>query len=338
MDVADKFGFKVSFMAEVLQQLMFRKYAAKNRNLKIQADTWDETVRIIKERGHDIQLHLHPQWYQANYQDGHFKLGHQWNIADFSDFDQKEMIKQSIAYLQDILNPIDNSFSPIGFKAGSWALQPSQKIMTHLAEAGIRIVLGVGLGIKYVSEHFYLDYQELEEDMLPYYPDFQDVRRLAETEQPIYILPMPYFTERITTMVKALKNFMGFRLHNNIFYFDKLANQGKHYAVSPMQPPHGMYNKISSLFKIKNYDLSGDALNSWKVGIDQIVGRALKKDRPTVPIILQSHTKGYSNFDAIYQFFAYITDKYGDLSEFMTLSEIFPTLNTMVREKTIPSC
>ena len=65
LDIGEEFGLRFNFMVEVLQQLAFRRHAAASRDLRLQADLWDHTVQWMKAQGHDVQLHLHPQWRQA---------------------------------------------------------------------------------------------------------------------------------------------------------------------------------------------------------------------------------------------------------------------------------
>ena len=54
MNIAKKFGIKITFMVEVMQQLAFLKHVNKDRNIKIQARIWEENVLLMKESGFDV--------------------------------------------------------------------------------------------------------------------------------------------------------------------------------------------------------------------------------------------------------------------------------------------
>ena len=54
-----------SFNAEVLQQLTFRQFQDEHPELKALADEWDDSIRETFRQGHDVQLHIHPQWSSA---------------------------------------------------------------------------------------------------------------------------------------------------------------------------------------------------------------------------------------------------------------------------------
>jgi hypothetical protein len=76
VSIYNRIGIRGSFNAEVMQQLTFRKHPQFNTL----ADEWDEIVTETFRQGHDIQLHVHPQWQNAEYKDGEWKLTSDWSI------------------------------------------------------------------------------------------------------------------------------------------------------------------------------------------------------------------------------------------------------------------
>ena len=83
VDIYQTCGIHGSFNVEVMQQLSFRQNEATHPELKTLADEWDENVRETFRRGHDVQLHLHPQWLNATYAGGKWKLTGDWSILNF---------------------------------------------------------------------------------------------------------------------------------------------------------------------------------------------------------------------------------------------------------------
>jgi hypothetical protein len=59
---------------EVLHQLVHRRLGNENRELGRLAAEWEEVVPDVYQRGHDVQLHLHPQWTKARYEAGRWSL------------------------------------------------------------------------------------------------------------------------------------------------------------------------------------------------------------------------------------------------------------------------
>src|SRR5215210_90617 len=69
----NKYGIRGSFNAEVMQQLTFRKMEVQHPELGELADEWDAAVLETYNEGHDVQLHIHPQWRDAHYEEGRWR-------------------------------------------------------------------------------------------------------------------------------------------------------------------------------------------------------------------------------------------------------------------------
>jgi hypothetical protein len=105
MDLYDRLGIKSTFNIEVMQQLAFEKHADSNTGIRAGRDAWRHTVRTMVARGFDVQLHIHPQWVDAELIDGWWKLGRRWNIADYTSGEIGRMMNAAISYLQDFVAP-----------------------------------------------------------------------------------------------------------------------------------------------------------------------------------------------------------------------------------------
>ena len=102
MNETKKYSMKISFMVEPLQQLYFRENQNHSKNLEIQADAWESTIHMMLDQGHDVQLHLHPQWFNAKLKDDYFHLNKNWNIATYQKSERREMIEKGIELLNTI--------------------------------------------------------------------------------------------------------------------------------------------------------------------------------------------------------------------------------------------
>jgi len=322
LDIAHKFGFKVTFMVETLQQFAFLENSDKDRNIKIQANLWEDNVKLMIEGKHDVQLHIHPQWYHVLYREGYFELNDKWNIATYDSQAQLDMIKSSMEYLNTLIKPLNPFYRIETFKAGSWALQPSEVILNNLADNGIRIVIGVGKGIKYVNKDFFVDYTMIEEDTQPYYPDFSDITKVSDRKERLFIIPLPFYKLRINRfLARAKRNFFSLIVPpfnpKEFFYSPGIHKPS---VIVPQIP--GVIKRMKQSFNVKSFDIGDADFEDLKSGIDQIIYKALKIEREIVPIVLQSHTKAYlGNLSSIERFFGYLTEKYSNHITFMTFSE-----------------
>jgi peptidoglycan/xylan/chitin deacetylase (PgdA/CDA1 family) len=95
-------------------------------------------LRELREAGHEIALHIHPWWANARYENGYWHLDWSEQVIGRLHPDRVEAIVSSgIDYLRQALN--DSSFTPLSFRAGSWAFQPTPVIARVLARHGIRV-------------------------------------------------------------------------------------------------------------------------------------------------------------------------------------------------------
>ncbi len=70
------------------------------------------------------------------------------------------------------------------------------------------------------------------------------------------------------------------------------------------------------------FDLSEGSFNDLRFAFDQIMSKYLKLDVEMVPLVIQSHTKGYvGNYDTIRRFYDYMLSTYGQHIQFSSFPE-----------------
>src|SRR5258708_21037987 len=135
-----------------MQQIRFRRLEAKRPKLKPLADYWDEHVRDAFRKGHDVQLHLHPQWLNADYENGHWHAGGEWSILNYERDAASAMLANAKQCLETLLRPIDSAYRCLAFRAGALAAAPSPHLFESLASLGIEIDVSIAGGVFVDSE------------------------------------------------------------------------------------------------------------------------------------------------------------------------------------------
>jgi len=162
LDICDKHDSKMTIMFEVGEYLAFTKY-----DRQLQRDLGYSPHQQMKRqateavlRGHDVQLHLHPQWLTAQYDEGiwQFHNSH-WRLTDLPAGPGKEHKVASIAHaldtgkstLENMLKPIKEEYECICFRAGSFCAQPSRDIISAMKRVGLKadssVVRGYRAGV-----------------------------------------------------------------------------------------------------------------------------------------------------------------------------------------------
>ena len=95
-------------------------------------------LRELREAGHQIALHIHPWWENARYDDGRWHLD--WserNISNLGSDRVEAIVSMAIRYLRDALG--DPNYTPVAFRSGLWAMQPTAVVANVLARHGVQI-------------------------------------------------------------------------------------------------------------------------------------------------------------------------------------------------------
>lgn len=95
-------------------------------------------LRELRAAGHEIGLHVHPWWANATFEGGRWRLDwRERTICSLEPSRVNDIISGAIRYLRDSL--CDQSFTPVSFRSGLWAMQPTPVIAGVLARQGVRV-------------------------------------------------------------------------------------------------------------------------------------------------------------------------------------------------------
>ncbi|MDR0794586.1 MAG: hypothetical protein LBE79_00800 [Tannerella sp.] len=154
--LCDKLQVHAVFFVDVLCMIRFRR---------LENNTFEKAVRKqlaeIVEKGHDIQLHLHPHWFTSGLENGKYQPSKDFRLADFCPHEIADMVVQGIAYLNEIAKPVNPDYSCVAFRAGGLNLENSPVFFQILSENGIRIDSSLCHGYYYASEISTVDHNNL---------------------------------------------------------------------------------------------------------------------------------------------------------------------------------
>ncbi len=339
--IYNRLGIHGSFNAEVMQQLTFRQHGDQHKELKVLADEWDETVRETYRQGHDIQLHIHPQWQNAEYQDGRWKLTADWSILNYSREEARHMLQRGKEYLENLLKDVDPNYRCVSFRSGAWCIAPSPHMLELLVELGIVFDMSIVGGVKYDTRNIKLDYTECEEDFLPYYPVMTDARRVSDTAEPIICVPTNcFYASRRQVFQHHLDKAVG-KIRSKIAGPTTSSNNGRSveaYGEEWAQidsPVKRIYRKGIVPYLKGKHTISDLAQLDFPLMVemlDSIRKRSRASGLSDVPVVLENHTKDLHNFSDLERFL----EKAAASSDvkFITLTELARNLKHKFKIKT----
>jgi len=338
--VYDRHRLKASFSVEVMQQIKHLEAGAAEPELLALARRWEDHVREALKRGHDVQLHVHPQWHGAVRRDGRWHLTAAWSILDHPKDRVAKMLRTCREYLEGVLRPVDPDYRCVAFRSGSWCLAPGEEILDLLIESGIVFDTSIVQGIHY-DRLVRLDYRHIEEPFLPYYPDRRDARRVAAGPEPLVCVPTHSFHYRPwakirDALARRLARLPGIGHHaasdpddwrspdsvpipgaDTDSYDDwKMGGGGNGGAGGGVRA--WLYHYLKPTHYVSN--LAGLSFILMREMLRDIRARAAASGWAEVPVVLQNHTKDLGWLQPIERFAALIASS-PDI-EVITLAEL----------------
>lgn len=131
--VVERHGMKLSLFVDAGYLDCLKKHSLQYPVLLADFSVITQQLQSLKDKGHDVQLHIHPHWVDSVFNGTSWQLDTtRYRLHDF----QKHEIAEIVARYKNILVDIvgDTVFS---YRAGGWCMQPFGVIADALHAEGI---------------------------------------------------------------------------------------------------------------------------------------------------------------------------------------------------------
>lgn len=325
LEIYAKFGARTTILPDVMQQLAFRRRENKHPDLKPLADSWDEHARDAFRQGHDIQLHLHPQWRDAVYANRVWRLSGDWSILNYDRDSAYAMLAEGKEYLKSLLRPIDPNYQCIAFRAGALAAAPSVHLFKSLADLGMQLDVSIAGGLVVNNQNLHLDNRDCEETFRPFYPMMEDARRVSSKPEPVVCVPLNHFYGSRRTVGRQNLTLAWRELQRRSSGSGPVGS-----PKIPTSPPIRRSSRVGLAFEkliipaVKRKHLVSDTgrLNYplMREMLSSIRQRAQASGLDNVPVVLTNHPKDIRDLPAIERFVGEASQ--AEDIRFITLSEL----------------
>jgi hypothetical protein len=259
-------------------------------------DLVERQIRDLHRDGFELGLHLHPQWYNARYENGRWLLDYgEYNLCTLPRYRIIQIVDRSIAYFRHVLDAPD--FTPLAFRAGNWLFQPTQPAAKVLAERGIRVDSSVFKGG--LQHQHKLDYRQAVRNGYSWtFSEHVDIPDPKGTflEVPVYTQMVPFW--KMMTAKRIGMQRTGPTTARN-------ANEKLHH--------------LSDFLRFW-YPLKLDYCRMTLSELTRVVDAVICEDRevPTLfrPLIAIGHTKDLVDFETVESFLSYLIKKEIGVSTF----------------------
>ncbi|RLJ22075.1 hypothetical protein DJ030_02570 [bacterium endosymbiont of Escarpia laminata] len=156
--IAESRGVPLTLFVEALE------FAAMEREPACQAQSDAVRLQLTEAlaRGHDLQLHLHPQWWDAKLDPaGNWQLDlSRWRIGDLPFHEVAGLLEQGKVWLEGLGRQQRPDYRCIAFRAGGWCIQPSALVLAALSDQGFLIDSTVAPGLRNATAGEWSDFRD----------------------------------------------------------------------------------------------------------------------------------------------------------------------------------
>ena len=152
MNLAEKMNVPYTFFVDVGYLIQAEKYP----ELQTELTQVKAQIKEMIQKGHSVQLHVHPHWEKATWKDGNWTMnveGH-YKLVDFSAEERVRIVTTYKAYLEALTKK-----SVHAFRAGGWCIQPFSELREALLKAQISIDSSVIIDGYLQTENYNLDFR-----------------------------------------------------------------------------------------------------------------------------------------------------------------------------------
>lgn len=178
--LAEKYNAKYTFFFEVVEFWKLKEEWDKGNKMGYNRNPIEAMVSQLQEavkKGHDVQLHIHPQWVDAKWKDGRWEVNlDEWKLGTYNREGEDALVnllKRGKLSIESIIQPVSPSYRCVALRAGGYNAMPSEDIVKAMREVGLHIDSSVYPGGYEKSNLSVYDYRNVPNDRGSWFVDKQ---------------------------------------------------------------------------------------------------------------------------------------------------------------------
>ena len=188
----NRFGVKYTLFADAAYLYRLNELSNEFPSLANDFQKMKNELSALVKAGHDVQLHIHPQWYYSSFDGQRWKLDqNHYKLSDVPKEEVSFLFKNSKTLLDNIVG-----YETHAFRAGGFSLQPFSIFKGLFKENGLTVDSSACPGTRYESTHQCYDYTSCPKKSRYRFEDDVTMENEAGhfTEIPINMYPVsPWF-------------------------------------------------------------------------------------------------------------------------------------------------
>lgn len=247
LHICQNYNAKVTIFFEVIEYWKLKEEWEKGNKMGYEQDPIIAMEKQLQEaylNGHDIQLHLHPQWVDAKWLNGEWIVNNEdWRLGGFKNNNYEavyNLIKEGKETIESIIRIVDSNYNCTILRAGGYNIQPSDRIVKAMKALGMKADCSIVSGAIEQGNLSQYDFSAVSND-LGYWEcdeELEEVGHNGVIEIPIVTFPIQRW-KKYLSWVRILSIKQNKKSAINTF---NAKTQGK-------QSKKGLFSKISFFFQ-----------------------------------------------------------------------------------------
>ena len=293
LNVLDTYGAKLTIMAEMGHYWAMKKY---KELFQRDIDLFESQLKDAVRRGHDVQLHFHPQWIDAKFADGNWHLDFSRKTIErlCHSYDEAYLyLKKGKDDLEQLLTPVNSNYKCICFRSGFLQMQPSENMIKALENAGFLSDTSVSKGMKADDSLRLLDYTSAYSRYHPWQTSDSEICNSDENGEIIEFPILSYsptLIDKLKNKIRKKKN--GKSINDILSGFMAIYGKG----MMPVDHSISFSDKLKSMLAKKWYytDFCQRDHSDLVRYIKDVISDCKKNsDYGYVPVVLIGHSKDF---------------------------------------------
>lgn len=313
MEICDEYNVKTTLFVDVAEILAMKKLDFFKEDVLCA----EEQLKLAHKNGHDIQLHIHPWWFGATFENGKWQFENK--VMSLSDLEADEALRKILLckqYLTELLKPTGIDYSCIAYRAGAWSMMPTENIFDALTKAGIKVDSSVYKWGKLETELMKYNYTEAYSNIHPWFFSRENVNNvMKDLENNLKCLEIPIYTEQ--------KRGIAFLTIKRILLMRKVRSVvlDKGSQAEVKKKTLKLFQQMGLLFRnrAKKFDFCKCSFREMKKMISNIVAK--NPVNGYLPVVAIGHSKDFIYWQDLKKLLDLLKSRYSDRIEIVSLNK-----------------
>lgn len=312
LEICDEYNAKATIFVDVAEILAMRKIEVFKEDVLCA----EEQLKFAHENGHDIQLHIHPWWLEAEFNNGKWEMDYKLSsLCHLNHKDALKYVQICKQYLTDLLEPCKRDYSCCAYRAGFWSMQPTESIFDALVKAEINIDSSVYKWGTLDTELMKFDYSNAYSNISPWFFRRENVNEKEQnTCNENKCLEIPIYAEQ--------QRGLSFLSKKRLSLMPKIKSVMNDYSSNDKNGSYliAIFSKLNLLWKYraKKLDFCKCSFREMRKMVENIVA-----DNPIdwyLPVVAIGHSKDFIYWKDLEKILDLIKCRYSDVIEIVPLT------------------